>query len=84
MSLKGEPNVVDIRTLGLVAGIDLIPHADGPTKRGFAAMDHAFHNEGLMLRYTGDTLALTPPLIITESQIDELVEKVRRTIRAVA
>jgi beta-alanine--pyruvate transaminase len=37
-----------------------------------------------MLRYTGDTLALTPPLIITESQIDELVEKVRRTIRAVA
>jgi beta-alanine--pyruvate transaminase len=84
MSLKVEPNVVDIRTLGLVAGIDLIPHADGPTKRGFAAMDHAFHNEGLMLRYTGDTLALTPPLIITESQIDELVEKVRRTIRAVA
>jgi beta-alanine--pyruvate transaminase len=37
-----------------------------------------------MLRYTGDTLALTPPLIITESQIDELVAKVRRTIRAVA
>lgn len=84
MSLKGEPNVVDIRTLGLVAGIDLTPHADGPTKRGFAAMDHAFHKEGIMLRYTGDTLALTPPLIITESQIDELTEKVRRTIRAVA
>jgi beta-alanine--pyruvate transaminase len=83
MSLKGEPNVVDIRTLGLVAGIDLEPHKDGPTRRGFAAMDHAFHNEGLMLRYTGDTLALTPPLIITESQIEELVEKVRRTIRAV-
>jgi beta-alanine--pyruvate transaminase len=84
MSLRGEPNVLDIRTLGLVAGIDLAPHADGPTRRGFAAMDHAFHNEGLMLRYTGDTLALTPPLIITESQIDELVDKVRRTIRAVA
>jgi beta-alanine--pyruvate transaminase len=84
MTLRGEPNVVDIRTLGLVAGIDLTPHADGPTKRGFAAMDHAFHNEGLMLRYTGDTLALTPPLIITEDQIGELVEKVRRTIRAVA
>jgi beta-alanine--pyruvate transaminase len=47
-------------------------------------MDHAFHNEGLMLRYTGDTLALTPPLIISEGQIGELVEKVRRTIRAVA
>ncbi len=83
MTLKGEPNVLDIRTLGLVAGIDLAPHADGPTLRGFRAMDHAFHEEGLMLRYTGDTLALTPPLIITESQIGELVEKVRRTIRAV-
>jgi beta-alanine--pyruvate transaminase len=84
MTLRDEPHVVDIRTLGLVAGIDLTPHADGPTKRGFAAMDHAFHNEGLMLRYTGDTLALTPPLIISEGQIGELVEKVRRTIRAVA
>jgi beta-alanine--pyruvate transaminase len=83
MSLKGELNVLDIRTLGLVAGIDLAPSPEGPTKRGFAAMDHAFHNEGLMLRYTGDTLALTPPLIISESQIGELVEKVRRTIRAV-
>jgi beta-alanine--pyruvate transaminase len=84
MSLKGEPNVLDIRTLGLVAGIDLAPHADGPTKRGFKAMDHAFHAEGLMLRYTGDTLALTPPLVISESQIEEITEKVRRIIRAVA
>jgi beta-alanine--pyruvate transaminase len=84
MSLRGEPHVVDIRTLGLVAGIDLAPHPDGPTRRGYAAMDHAFHREDLMLRYTGDTLALTPPLTITEAQIDDLVEKVRRTIRAVA
>jgi beta-alanine--pyruvate transaminase len=84
MTLKGEPNVLDIRTLGLVAGIDLAPHADGPTKRGFRAMDHAFQEEGLMLRYTGDTLALTPPLIISESQIEEITEKVRRVIRAVA
>jgi beta-alanine--pyruvate transaminase len=84
MSLKDEPNVVDIRTLGLVAGIDLAPRADGVGKRGFEAMDRGFHEEGLMMRTAGDTLAVSPPLIITESQIDELAEKLRRVIRAVA
>ncbi|MGL4974031.1 MAG: aspartate aminotransferase family protein [Bosea sp. (in: a-proteobacteria)] len=84
MSLKGEPNVLDIRTLGLVAGIDLASRPEGVGKRAFEAMDRAFRDEDLMLRITGETLALTPPLIITESQIDELTEKVRRVIRAVA
>ncbi|MGL5363746.1 MAG: aspartate aminotransferase family protein [Bosea sp. (in: a-proteobacteria)] len=84
MSLKGEPNVLDIRTLGLVAGIDLASRPEGVGKRAFEAMDRAFREEDLMLRITGETLALTPPLIITESQIDELTEKVRRVIKAVA
>ena len=51
MSLKDEPNVVDIRTLGLVAGIDLAPRADGVGKRGFEAMDRGFHEEGLMIAH---------------------------------
>ena len=84
MDLKEEPNVLDIRTLGLVAGIDLASRPDGVGKRGYEAMDYAFHNEGLMVRATGDTLALTPPLIVTEEQIGEIVEKTRRVIRAVA
>lgn len=84
MTLKDEPNVLDIRTLGLVAGIDLASREDGVGKRAFHAMDHAFHREGLMIRATGDTLALTPPLIISEDQIGEIVDKTRRTIRAVA
>ncbi|PTM39085.1 aspartate aminotransferase family protein [Bosea sp. 124] len=84
MDLKEEPNVLDIRTLGLVAGIDLASRPDGVGKRGYEAMEHAFHNEGLMVRLTGDTLALTPPLIVTEEQIGEIVEKTRRVIRAVA
>ena len=84
MDLKEEPNVLDIRTLGLVAGIDLASRPDGVGKRGYDALEHAFHEEGLMLRVTGDTLALTPPLIVTEEQIGELVEKTRRVIRAVA
>ena len=84
MDLKEEPNVLDIRTLGLVAGIDLASRPDGVGKRGYEAMDYAFHHEGLMVRATGDTLALTPPLIVTEEQIGEIVEKTRRVIRAVA
>ncbi len=84
MSLKGLPHVVDIRTVGLVAAVDLAPSADGVGKRGFQAMEHAFHEEGLMVRMTGDTLAVTPPLVISEAQIGELFEKLGRTIQAVA
>ena len=83
-SLKGLPNVLDIRTLGLVAGIDLASIPDGVGKRAFAALDHAFQKEGLMIRSTGDTIALTPPLVISENQIDEIVTKLGNTIKAVA
>jgi beta-alanine--pyruvate transaminase len=84
MSLRSEPGVVDIRTVGLTAGIDLAPAADAPGKRGFAGLDSAFHDNDLMLRVAGDTLCLTPPLIITEDQIGEIVEKVAKVIRATA
>jgi beta-alanine--pyruvate transaminase len=84
MSLRSEPGVVDIRTVGLTAGIDLAPAADAPGKRGFAGLDSAFHDNDLMLRVAGDTLVLTPPLIITEDQIGEIVEKVAKVIRATA
>ena len=47
-------------------------------------MDRGFQEHGLMMRVTGDTIALSPPLIITEDQIGEIVDKVGRVIRAVA
>jgi beta-alanine--pyruvate transaminase len=84
MTLKGEPNVVDIRQVGIVGAIDLAPRADGVGKRAFEAMDRLFRDEGLMVRTAADTLAFSPPLIITESQVGEMVEKLRRGIRAVA
>jgi beta-alanine--pyruvate transaminase len=84
MSLQDQPNVVDIRTVGLTAGIDLAPSADGAGKRGFAGLNSAFHDNDIMLRAVGDTLALTPPLIVTEDQIGEIVDKVGKVIRAVA
>src|SRR6201995_3722034 len=84
MTLKGLPNVVDIRTVGLTAGIDLAPRAEAAGKRCYDAMVSAFHDNDLMLRIAGDTLALPPPLIISEDQIGEVMEKVGKVIKAVA
>ena len=84
MALKGLPNVLDIRTIGLAAGIDLAPRSDGVGKRGLAALDKAFYGEDLLIRVTGDTIALSPPLIITENQIGDLFERLARVIKAVA
>lgn len=84
MTLKGQPNVVDIRTVGVTAGIDLAPIADAPGKRGYDAMNAGFHDHDLMLRIAGDTLALTPPLIASDADIGEIIDKVGRVIRAVA
>ncbi|MGH6830048.1 MAG: aspartate aminotransferase family protein [Methylocella sp.] len=83
-SLKGLPNILDIRNAGLSAAIDLGAKPGAPGKRGFDAMDRAFHDFDLLLRGVGDTLILTPPLIVSEAQIGEIVEKTARAIKAVA
>ena len=82
MALKGVPGVLDVRTLGLAAGIDLEPYPGAPGRRAFAAMDRAFHDEGIMIRITGDTIAVTPPLVVTEDQIGEIFDKIRRLVVA--
>jgi beta-alanine--pyruvate transaminase len=81
MSLKGLPHVLDIRTIGLVAGIDLASRPDGVGRRAVAAMERAFA-DGLMIRVTGETIALSPPLIISESEIAEIFDKLARVIRS--
>jgi beta-alanine--pyruvate transaminase len=83
MSLKGLPNVLDIRCLGLTGAVDLAPSSGGAGARGYAAVEHSFHQAGIMIRISGDTIELTPPLILTENQIGEIVDKVGQTIRAV-
>jgi beta-alanine--pyruvate transaminase len=82
--LQSLPNVLDIRTVGLVAAIDLASRPDAVGQRAFEAMDRAFQDHGLMIRVTGDTLALTPPLIVSEEQIGEIADKLAKVIRAVA
>ena len=84
MGLKGLPNVLDIRPVGLTVGIDLASLPDGVGKRGYAALDAAFFEHDIMLRAVGDTLAMSPPLIVSEAQIGELFDKVAKIIKAVA
>ena len=84
MALKGLPNVLDIRTVGLTAGIDLASTPDGVGKRAYAAMEKAFYDEDMVIRVTGETIAITPPLIVGENEIAEIFDKVAKVIRAVA
>ncbi|MBP0439236.1 aspartate aminotransferase family protein [Tianweitania sediminis] len=81
-SLKGEPHVIDIRNIGLVGAIELEPIAGEPTKRAFSAFLKAFER-GALIRTTGDIIALSPPLIISKTQIDELIDHVREVLRAI-
>jgi beta-alanine--pyruvate transaminase len=70
-SLADHPHVIDIRNMGLIAGIELSPIAGEPTKRAFQAFLDAFE-KGVLIRTTGDIIALSPPLIIEKSHIDQL------------
>jgi len=71
-SLRGARHVIDIRNCGLVAGIELEPRAGAVGKRAFETFLHCFE-AGLLTRVTGDILALSPPLIIEKSHIDQMV-----------
>ncbi len=84
MGLKGHGMVQDIRTIGLAAAFDLAPVDGLPGKRGFDAMRTAFHDENLMVRVSGDTIAFSPPLIAEEAHIDEIFETFGRTLDKVA
>ncbi len=79
-SLKGEPGVIDIRNIGLAAAVDM----EGvPGKVGLRALRtfEAGLDEGLMLRFTADTIAMGPPFISTRDEIEAMAEKLRRSIR---
>ncbi len=82
-TLRGEPCVIDIRTIGLVAGIELAPREQAIGARGYEVFVDCFRN-GLLTRATGDTLALSPPLIVEHGQIDVMSERIRDALRRTA
>ena len=81
-SLKGEPHVIDIRNIGLIGAIELQPMAGQPSKRAFRAFLKAFER-GALIRTTADIIALSPPLIITKGQINELIDHIREVLRLI-
>ncbi|MGH8249380.1 MAG: aspartate aminotransferase family protein [Steroidobacteraceae bacterium] len=81
-SLKGRRHVVDLRAYGLVAGIELEPRTGAPGARGYQALVKAFE-AGLLIRTTGDTIALSPPLILVRADIDRIFQTLAAVIDSV-
>lgn len=84
MSLKGHKLILDIRSIGLAGAVDLTPIDGLPGKRGFDAMRLAFHEENLMVRVSGDSIAFSPPLIVEKAQIEEIFGRFRRVLDRLA
>jgi beta-alanine--pyruvate transaminase len=78
-ALKDSRHVVDIRNCGLIAGIELEPRADAPGRRAYEIFLKALE-AGVLIRVTGDIIALSPPLIIEKTQIDRIFETIRSTL----
>jgi beta-alanine--pyruvate transaminase len=81
-SLKGLPHVIDLRNLGLVAGIELEPAPGKTTTRAFDAFLRCFWDEDVLIRTTGDIIALSPPLIIEKPQIEMLIGAIASVLKA--
>lgn len=79
-SLKGLPNVIDIRNYGLVGAIELAPRPGAPGARAYEVFNRAFNEGNLLTRVTGDVIALSPPLIVEKTHIDTIFERLSTAI----
>jgi beta-alanine--pyruvate transaminase len=82
-SLRGAPHVIDIRNLGLVAAIEFESRAGAPGARGYDVLVKAFE-KGILVRASGDIIAMSPPLIVEPAHIDELITRLGEVIRTVS
>jgi len=83
-SLRGSPNVIDVRNLGLVGAVELAPRDGKVGARGADVMVECFANENLLIRVTGDIIAMSPPLIVEREQIDQIIERLGKALRRVS
>ncbi len=83
-ALRGLPNVIDIRNFGLIGAVEFAPREGAPGSRGYEVFERCFREGDLLVRVTGDTIALSPPLIIDKAQIDRIFDVLARMIRATA
>ena len=77
--VAGAPHVKDIRNLGLVAGIELEPRPQAPGARAYEVFRKCYE-KGVMVRYTGDILAFSPPLIVQPEEIERMFSTVREAL----
>ena len=82
-SLKGLPNVIDIRNYGLIGAVELEPRAGKPTTRAYDVFLKCFER-GVLVRAAGDVIAVSPPLIVEEKQIDRIFEVLGQALRETA
>jgi len=80
-ALKGTRHVIDIRNMGLIGAVELEPIAGAPTKRAFQAFLDCYE-KGVLIRTTGDIIAMSPPLIIEKAHIDQLIGTLREVLEA--
>ena len=83
-SLADEPHVIDVRNIGMVGAVELSARDATVGARASDVMTTCFWRENLLVRVTGDTVALSPPLVVSEAQIVEIVDAVRRALRTVS
>ncbi len=79
-ALRDHPHVIDIRNMGLIGAVELQPIDGQPTKRAFNAFLKAYE-KGILIRTTGDIIAMSPPLIISKPQIDQLIGTLGEVLR---
>jgi beta-alanine--pyruvate transaminase len=79
-SLKDARNVIDIRNFGLMGAVELAPRQGTPGSRGYTALVKCFE-AGVLVRYTADTIAFSPPLIVEKKQIEQLFDTVRKVLQ---
>jgi beta-alanine--pyruvate transaminase len=83
-ALRGLPNVVDIRNIGLIGAIELAPRPGAPGARAYEVFTRCFHQENLLIRVTGDVIALSPPLILDREHIDRIFRTLAHVIAETA
>jgi beta-alanine--pyruvate transaminase len=82
-ALSALPQVIDVRTIGLIAGIELEPQSGAPGVRGYELFVDCFER-GLLIRVTGDIVALSPPLTIEDQHVDEIVDLITQGLARIS
>ncbi|MNU69818.1 Omega-amino acid--pyruvate aminotransferase [compost metagenome] len=83
-SLRGLPGVIDVRNVGLLAGIELQGWASGPGTHAQAVAQHCLDESGVLVRSVGDTIALSPPFTLERRHIDQIIDSLRAAIAQTA